>query len=74
MGEIIQSSKEGRLVELFGAGTACVIAPVDRIGYNGDDVMIPTGEDGPVSKPLYTELSGIQTRAIKSDWNYVVKK
>lgn len=74
MGEIIQSSKEGRLIELFGTGTACVVTPVDRIGYNGGDVMIPTGKDGmgPVSKPLWTELVGIQTGVIKSDWNYVV--
>ncbi|KAG2347500.1 branched-chain amino acid aminotransferase II [Suillus weaverae] len=76
MGEIIQSSKEGRLVELFGTGTAAVITPVDRIGYNGGDVMIPTGEDGmgSVSKTLWTELVGIQTGVIKSDWNYVVAK
>lgn len=76
MGEIIQSSKEGRLVELFGTGTAAVVTPVERIGYNGSDVVIPTGEDGmgPLSKPLWTELVGIQTGAIKSDWNYVVGK
>ncbi|OAX33734.1 branched-chain amino acid aminotransferase II [Rhizopogon vinicolor AM-OR11-026] len=76
MAEIILSSKEGRLVELFGTGTAAVVTPVERIGYNGGDVMIPTGEDGmgPVSKPLWTELVGIQTGAIKSDWNYVVAK
>ncbi|KAG1854144.1 aminotransferase [Suillus subalutaceus] len=74
MAEIVQSSKEGRLVELFGTGTAAVISPVERIGYNGGEVMIPTGEDGmgPVSRPLWTELVGIQTGAINSDWNYVV--
>jgi branched-chain amino acid aminotransferase len=74
MGEIVQSSKEGRLVELFGTGTAAVISPVERIGYNGGDVMIPTGEDGmgPVSRPLWTELVNIQTGATKSDWNHVV--
>ncbi|KAG2369259.1 aminotransferase [Suillus spraguei] len=76
MDEIIQSSKEGRLVELFGTGTAVVISPVERIGYNGGDFMIPTGEDGmgPVSRPLWTELVGIQTGAVESDWNYVVAK
>ncbi|KAG1794368.1 aminotransferase [Suillus plorans] len=76
MGEIIQSSKEGRLVELFGTGTAAIITPVERIGYNGGDIMIPTGEDGmgPVSRPLWTELVGIQTGAVKSDWNHVVSK
>ncbi|KAG1860817.1 aminotransferase [Suillus subluteus] len=58
MAEIVQSSKEGRLVELFGTGTAAVISPVERIGYNW--------------RPLWTELVGIQTGAINSDWNYVV--
>ncbi|KAH7883914.1 aminotransferase [Phlebopus sp. FC_14] len=76
MGEIIKASAAGRLVELFGTGTAAVIAPVERIGYLGSDVMLPTGEDGmgPVSRPLWTELVGIQTGAIQSNWNYVVTK
>ncbi|KIJ68758.1 hypothetical protein HYDPIDRAFT_147313 [Hydnomerulius pinastri MD-312] len=76
MGEIINASKAGRLVELFGTGTAAVVTPVEKIGYLGSDVMIPTGEDGmgPVSKPLWTELVGIQTGAIQSDWNFVVAK
>ncbi|OAX34752.1 hypothetical protein K503DRAFT_832462 [Rhizopogon vinicolor AM-OR11-026] len=62
--------------ELFGTGTAAVVTPVERIGYNGGDVVIPTGEDGmgPVSKPLWTELVGIYTEAIKSHWNHVVAK
>ncbi|KAG9314665.1 hypothetical protein JVU11DRAFT_5470 [Chiua virens] len=63
MGEIIEASKTGRLVELFGSGTAAVVTPVEKIGYMGSDVVIPTGEDGmgPVSKPLWKELVGIQT-------------
>lgn len=76
MGEIIAASKAGRLVELFGTGTAAVVTPVERIGYMGSDVMIPTGEGGmgPVSKPLWTELVGIQTGEIASEWNFVVAK
>lgn len=74
MGEIIAASKAGRLVELFGTGTAAVVTPVEKIGYMGSDVIIPTGEDGmgPVSKPLWTELVGIQTGKIASEWNFVV--
>ncbi|KAH0838607.1 aminotransferase [Lanmaoa asiatica] len=76
MGEIIAASKTGRLVELFGAGTAAVVAPVEKIGYMGSDIIIPTGEDGmgPISKPLWKELVGIQTGEIASDWNFVVAK
>lgn len=74
MGEIIAASKAGRLVELFGTGTAAVVTPVEKIGYMGIDVAIPTDEDGmgPVSKPLWKELVGIQTGKIPSEWNFVV--
>ncbi|KAF7982040.1 hypothetical protein HWV62_30306 [Athelia sp. TMB] len=74
MAEVKTASKEGRLVELFGAGTAAVISPVDRIGYMGEDVHFPTGEDGmgPVSRPIWKELVGRQTGAIKSDWSVIV--
>ncbi|KAF5377554.1 hypothetical protein D9615_005207 [Tricholomella constricta] len=74
MKEVQEASKSGRLVELFGAGTAVVISPVDRIGYLGEDVHIPTGEDGmgPVSRPLWTELVGRQTGTIPSDWSVTV--
>lgn len=74
MAEVKAASLEGRLVELFGAGTAAVISPVDKIGYLGEDVLIPTGEDGmgPVSRAIWTELVGRQTGAIKSDWSVLV--
>jgi len=74
MGEIIAASKTGRLVELFGAGTAAVVTPVEKIGYLGSDVMIPTGDDGmgPISRPLWKELVGIQTGEIESEWNCLV--
>lgn len=74
MAEVKAASSEGRLVELFGSGTAAVISPVDRIGYMGEDVLIPTGEDGmgPISRPIWKELVGRQTGAIKSDWSVSV--
>jgi len=74
MQEVKAASQNGRLVELFGAGTAAVISPVDRIGYMGEDVLIPTGEDGmgPVSRVMWKELNGRQTGKIPSDWSVVV--
>ncbi|KAF5314092.1 hypothetical protein D9611_006913 [Ephemerocybe angulata] len=71
MAEVKEASEKGRLVEMFGAGTAAVISPVDRIGYLGEDVHVPTGPDGmgPVSRPIWKELVGRQTGEIKSDWS-----
>ncbi|RDX56059.1 branched-chain amino acid aminotransferase II [Lentinus brumalis] len=70
MGEVKEAARKGNLVEFFGTGTAAVISPVDRIGYLGEDVQIPTGPDGmgPVSRPLWKQLTGIQTGAIPHPW------
>jgi len=46
MAEIKSSVQKGELVELFGAGTAAVISPVDRIDYLGEDIEIPVDDDG----------------------------
>lgn len=74
MAEVKEASRSGRLVELFGAGTAVVISPVDRIGYLGEDVLIPTGHDGmgPVSRPIWAELVSRQTGTVPSEWSLVV--
>ena len=55
-------------------GTAAVISPVDRIGYLGEDVHLPTGADGmgPVSRPIWKQLVGIQMGTIAHEWNVVV--
>lgn len=74
MSEIKSAVGRGELVELFGAGTAAVVSPVDKIGYLGEDIDIPVGEDGmgPLSRPLWERLVGIQKGVIESDWSVVV--
>jgi len=74
MSEVKSASLSGSLVELFGSGTAAVISPVDRIGYLGEDILIPTEEDGmgPVSRPIWKELVGRQMGTIESDWSVPV--
>ncbi|KAJ7462624.1 branched-chain amino acid aminotransferase II [Mycena galericulata] len=69
-----RAAAAGRLVEMFGAGTAVVISPVNRIGYMGEDVLIPTGPDGmgPVSRPIWTELVGRQWGKIPSEWSFPI--
>ncbi|KAA1468616.1 branched-chain amino acid aminotransferase II [Dentipellis sp. KUC8613] len=77
MKEIIDAANSGRLVEMFGSGTAAVVSPVNRIGYLGQDVHIPVEEDGmgPVSRPLWKELVGRQMGDINDNlgWSVVVE-
>ncbi|GAV07647.1 hypothetical protein RvY_17462 [Ramazzottius varieornatus] len=62
MKDIIKSIKEKRLIELFGAGTACVICPISRLLYLGRDIHIPVPVEGgdSVSRRFYNELLDIQ--------------
>ncbi|OSX67729.1 hypothetical protein POSPLADRAFT_1064245 [Postia placenta MAD-698-R-SB12] len=75
MREIKEAAEAGTLVEFFGTGTAAVISPVDRIGYLGEDIHIPTGPDGmgPISRGIWQQMVGIQTGAISPHpWSVVV--
>lgn len=50
-----------QLLELFGCGTACVVSPVNRIHYMGEDISIPTmKQHNPIFQQLKTELTDIQ--------------
>ncbi|KXN84794.1 Branched-chain-amino-acid aminotransferase, mitochondrial [Leucoagaricus sp. SymC.cos] len=74
MKEVKAAAENGSLIELFGAGTAAVVTTVDKIGYLGEDVAIPTGPDGmgPISRTIWKELVGRQTGEIPSDWSVSV--
>jgi branched-chain amino acid aminotransferase len=42
--EIINSSKEGRLFEIFGAAPHCDLLPVHRVVHNDTSIHLSTGE------------------------------
>ena len=58
--EVIGASKDGRLKEAFGTGTAAVISPVGQITFKGEDHIIAGGEMGELSQELYNEIVDIQ--------------
>lgn len=75
--EIVEASKNGKLDDCFGTGTAATIAPVGRIGRdNGDDIVINGGEVGPYAKKMYEQLLGIQYGKLedKYGWTVEIKK
>ena len=57
MKEIEDGVRDGNLLEFFGAGTACVVSPVNRIVFKGKDIHIPTG--GELSARIYKTLTDI---------------
>ena len=73
MAEVVEASKEGRLMESFGAGTAAIISPVRCIVYKGEDINLPTGDDiGPIAKQFWTILTDIQYGKVEHEWSVVV--
>ena len=62
MRDLMHWSAQGKLLEAFGAGTAVIIAPVGRIGFDGKDLVLPQyeGAYGPVSKALWERIVDIQ--------------
>ena len=50
-----------QVLEMFGAGTACVVSPIDKIVYEGENLAIPTMKDGaPITNRFLNELTDIQ--------------
>jgi branched-chain amino acid aminotransferase len=73
--ELESDIKTGRLTEMFGAGTAAVVAPVALLNIHGKSYDIPAA--GPESFQLRVKqmLTGIRTGTVPDthQWNYVVK-
>jgi branched-chain amino acid aminotransferase len=58
MSEVCEAASEGRLLEVFGSGTAAVVSPVCAIGYRGVDIEVAA--TGPITKRMWDEVTGIQ--------------
>ncbi|RMG99409.1 MAG: branched-chain amino acid aminotransferase [Chloroflexi bacterium] len=58
--EMLADIKSGKITEVFGCGTAAVIAPVGKFGYRDEEYIINNNEPGPVARHMYKELTDIQ--------------
>jgi branched-chain amino acid aminotransferase len=58
--EVLEQHRQGKLEEIFGAGTAAVISPVSVMNFKGENYTVGDGATGPIAKRLFEELTGIQ--------------
>ena len=58
--ELVAAHHEGKLEEVFGTGTAAVIAPVGKLRYKNEVLTIADGETGPLSQKLYDTVTSLQ--------------
>ncbi|KAM0549858.1 hypothetical protein ACHAPJ_009105 [Fusarium lateritium] len=75
MRELAEASKEGRLIEAFGAGTAAVVSPVRSISWKGDVIDCGLNEDqesGEIASHLKEWIEAIQYGDEEHAWSRII--
>lgn len=72
---VLADIESGKITEVFGCGTAAVIAPVGKFGLRDREYVINSNQSGPVVKHIYNELTGIQsgTREDTFGWTQIIE-
>lgn len=74
MPQLHEASLEGRLLEVFGAGTAAIVAPVRKISWKGNMVdcgLKETEESGEVALRMKNWIEDRQYGIEEHEWSYV---
>ncbi|MDF1540056.1 MAG: branched-chain amino acid aminotransferase, partial [Candidatus Thorarchaeota archaeon] len=73
--EVLDGLSSGKIKEIFGCGTAAIIAPVGSLYYAGESHTVNSGGIGKLTQRLFDEITGIQCGQItdKFGWVYEVK-
>ncbi len=71
--ELTEGIVSGKVQEVFGAGTAAVIAPISTVGYEGVDYELPERPADAFSRKVYTEIDNIKTGKITDTRGWVMK-
>lgn len=69
--EVIDAYRHGQLNDVFGTGTAAVIAHIKAIGYNNEELTLPPVEERKISNHVLKRLKQIQKREVKDPFNWV---
>lgn len=70
--ELIEGMKNGSLKEIFGAGTAAVISPIEGFSYQDTYYELPKQEN-PVSLELKEKLTNIQNKLAEDTFGWTEK-
>ena len=71
--EMLADIKSGRITEVFGCGTAAVIAPVGKFGLQDDETIINNNQTGPVAEKLFQALTDIQYGRVQDKYGWTLK-
>jgi branched-chain amino acid aminotransferase len=58
--ELVEAHGKGQLLDAFGTGTAATIAPIELIGFEGEDYMLPPVSERKLSTKIHAQLEAIR--------------
>jgi branched-chain amino acid aminotransferase len=70
--EIQRAAQDGSLREMFGTGTAAVVAPIGYLGYADRELAVGKGEEGELTRRLYEAIRGVQSGALPDKYGWLV--
>lgn len=71
--ELVEGLKTGKIQEAFGAGTAATIAPIELIGYEGQNYHLPPIEKTNLSQRILHGLDAIKRGLAPDPFGWIVK-
>lgn len=73
--QMVDDVRSGRITEVFGCGTAAVVAPVGKLGFHDEAIIVNNNEPGPVARHLYQQLTDIQFGRAPDPfgWTYTIR-
>lgn len=70
--EIQESHEKGLLKEVFGTGTAVVVANVSKIAHEGKEMVLPPVEERKVSPMIKSTIDGWRAGTIEDPFGWIV--
>ena len=71
--EVYSAYQEGKLQEIFGTGTAAVIAPIGKLSWEDKDIKLDEEEPGQLTREIYDCLYGIQRGRVEDKFGWTVE-
>jgi branched-chain amino acid aminotransferase len=73
LAEIEQAHGAGTLLEMFGTGTASIVAPIAHLGLGTKEMAVGAGEEGDLTRRLYDAIRGIQRGTLEDRHEWLVE-
>ncbi|MDB9787043.1 branched-chain amino acid aminotransferase [Bacteriovoracaceae bacterium] len=71
--DLIEGISSGEVHEIFGCGTAAVIAPVKSLTYKGEKFRVSNGLSGEFSTRLFNFMTSLQQGEVEDEFNFVYR-